>query len=97
MSGPLVRVTFGNDFAPATRSLVWLSLALIPTLTNGGRKVRLYAIGREDVVLRMTAISAGLQLATSLPLITAFGAQGAAASLLIGEAAVWIPLRRHSR
>lgn len=93
-AGPILQLTFGADFRPAVWTLVWVGAGVIPTLMNSGRKVYLYAAGRESRALGLTAVALGIQLAISLPLILIFGASGAALSILLGEAAVWRPLRR---
>ncbi len=93
-AAPIVRLVYGPSFAAAAPALVWIGAGLAPTLSNSARKLLLYAGGREAVVLRWTLIGVVVQAACALPLIAMFGATGAAASVAIGEGAIWLPLRR---
>ena len=94
---PILRWTYGAQFAPASPTLVWLALGLVPALMNSERRVYLYASGDERYAVRLSAIGLALQLLASVPMIVTFGPSGAAVSIALGEAAVWFPLRRRSR
>ncbi len=90
---PALWLAYGTPFLPAETTLIWLSLGLVPNLLNGGMEVYLYAVGDEVYALKLGVIAVGIQIVTSLPLITGFGASGAAVAMLLGELAIWWPLR----
>jgi O-antigen/teichoic acid export membrane protein len=92
----LVRVVYGPSFIAAAPALVWIGVGLIPALSNGGRKIFLYAAGREAVVVRWSAVSLIVQAASAAVLIPVMGSTGAAISLALSESVVWLPLRRAS-
>jgi O-antigen/teichoic acid export membrane protein len=93
-ASPIVRLAYGPQFAAAALPLVFAGLGLIPTLTNSGRKVYLNASGREHAALRWSAATLIVQIALCLLLIPRYGAAGAMGGLALGEAAIWLPLRR---
>ena len=93
-AGPIVSVTYGDGFAAAVAPLVWTGIGLVPALMNSGRKVYLYACGHEAVAVRWSAVALALQAGACALLIPEFGATGAAAGLALGEALVWLPLRK---
>jgi O-antigen/teichoic acid export membrane protein len=95
--GPsLVARLFGPGFESAATPLLWLGVALVPTLVNGITRVELLAAEREPEVVRATIVSLALQVACSVPLMAAWGAGGAAVSVLLGESLLWLRLRRHA-
>ncbi len=96
-SAPLVRLTYGDAFAPAASSLTWIGLGIWPFVVNSARKVGLYAEGREGIAVRFSIITLMVQVATCVALIPRMGAPGAALALAVGEALVWWPLRRYAR
>ncbi len=93
---PVLRLVYGPSFTPAAPALIWVSVGLIPLLSNSGRKVFLYATGGEASVVRWSTVGVVLQVAFGAVLIPALGSVGAAASLAAGEAVIWWPLRRVS-
>lgn len=93
-AGPIVKLLYGPLFSAAGTPLVWIAVGLVPALVNGGRKVFLYAAGREQVAVRWSGVALVIQAIGCVTLIPDFGAAGAAAALVIGEAAVWWPLHR---
>jgi O-antigen/teichoic acid export membrane protein len=93
-SGPLLRATYGTAFVAAAPALVWIAVALVPTLINSGRKVFLYAAGRERTATMWSAVALGIQGAGCLMLVPRFGASGAAMAILAGEISIWWMLRR---
>jgi O-antigen/teichoic acid export membrane protein len=95
-AGPIVQHTYGASFAAARYPLVWAGVGLVPALINAGRKVYLYAAGRELTVLRWSALAWLIQAAGCAAFIPRFGAAGAMCALVVGEAAIWLPLRRSS-
>ena len=94
---PILRLVYGPSFIPAAPALIWVSVALIPLLSNSGRKVFLYATGGEASVVRWSTVGVIVQVAFGAALMPALGSVGAAASLAAGEALIWWPLRRASR
>ena len=95
-AGPVLRLVYGPSFTQAASALVWVGLALVPLLSNSGRKVFLYATGGEAAVVRWSTIGLIMQAALGVVMIPALGGAGAAASLAAAEAAIWWPLRRAS-
>jgi O-antigen/teichoic acid export membrane protein len=93
-AAPVLRLVYGASFTSAAPALVWVSVGLIPLLSNSGRKVFLYASGGEGQVVRWSAVALAIQLCAGAALIPAYGSIGAAVSVAIGEALVWWPLRR---
>jgi O-antigen/teichoic acid export membrane protein len=89
----LMRLVYGPSFAAAAPTLVWVAIGLIPSLSNSGRKVFLYAAGGEALVVRWSAAALALQIVSGVLLIPSLGGAGAAISVAIGEAAIWLPLR----
>jgi O-antigen/teichoic acid export membrane protein len=73
---------------------MWIAIGLIPLLSNSGRKVYLYASGGEALVVRWSALGLMIQVCAGVLLIPSLGSAGAAASIAIGEAVMWLPLRR---
>ena len=73
---------------------MWVGAALIPALGNSGRHMALYAAGGEALVVRWSAVALIVQVAAAVVLIPVMGATGAAIGVAIGEASVWLPLRR---
>jgi O-antigen/teichoic acid export membrane protein len=69
-------------------------MGLIPALINAGRRIFLYAAGRERLVVGLSVASLGVQAAAAIVLLPAMGSTGAAISVALGEAAVWLRLRR---
>jgi O-antigen/teichoic acid export membrane protein len=92
-AAPLMRLLFGAPFAAAGPALVWIAIGLVPALSNSGRKIFLYAAAGESVVLRWSVVALAAQIGSAAVLIPAFGAAGAAASVALGEAVIWWPLR----
>lgn len=95
LAAPLMlRIVYGSPFIPAAPALIWVGVGLIPGLSNAGRQIALYASGGEAVVVRWRAVALIVQIASAVILIPAIGGTGAAVSVAVGEAAVWLPLRR---
>ena len=94
---PLLRVVYGPAFAGAATTLVWIGIGLAPALMNSAAKIALYASGRERVATAWSAASLVVQAALAIRLIPVYGAAGAATALAVGEALIWLPLRRARR
>ena len=93
----LLRMVYGPSFIAAAPALMWIGVGLIPALGNAGRKIFLYAAGREAKVVRWSAVSLIVQAASAAALIPMMGSTGAAISLAVSEAVVWLPLVRSVR
>jgi O-antigen/teichoic acid export membrane protein len=96
-AGPILRVTYGADYAPGIFTLMWVAIGLWPFLVNSGRKVSLYAAGRERDAVRWSAAALAIQVVACALLIPRSGAAGAALAMAAGEMAVWWPLRTLAR
>jgi O-antigen/teichoic acid export membrane protein len=94
MGGTLLGLIYGASFAAAAPALLWIGVGLVPALTNSGRKIFLVASGGESVVLAWSTVALVVQAAAAALLIPALGGVGAAMSLAISEAVIWLPLRR---
>jgi O-antigen/teichoic acid export membrane protein len=97
LAGPMMRLVYGPSFAAAAPALIWVGVGLIPSLSNSGRKVFLYAAGGEALVVRWSAAGLVIQVLSAALLIPSLGSMGAAMSAAIGEAAIWLPFRRAVR
>src|SRR5262249_27351805 len=95
-ASPVLRATYGPDYAGGALTLMWVAIGLWPFLVNSGRKVGLYAAGRERDAVRWSAVSLAIQVAACAALIPRFGAAGAALGMAAGELAVCWPLKRQS-
>ena len=93
-ASPVLRLVYGSAFVHAAPALLWVSIGLIPLLSNSGRKVFLYASGGEALVVRWSAVALAAQAGLGVLLIPTLGSTGAAVSVAIGEAVIWWPLRR---
>jgi O-antigen/teichoic acid export membrane protein len=93
-AAPVLRLVYGPSFTGAAPALLWITIGLIPLLSNSGRKVFLFASGREAEVVRWSAVALAIQLVLGAILIPVFGSVGAAIGIAAGEAIVWWPLRR---
>jgi O-antigen/teichoic acid export membrane protein len=96
-AAPVLRLVYGAPFAAAAPVLFWISVGLIPLLSNSGRKVFLYASGGEHAVVRWSAVALVIQAIAAFLLIPALGGAGAAMAIAIGEVVIWWPLRRSAR
>ena len=93
-AAPVLRLVYGPSFVGAAPALVWVSVGLIPLLSNSGRKVFLYASGGEARAVGWSAVALAVQLCAGALLIPTYGSVGAAVSIVVGEALVWWPLKR---
>ncbi len=93
LSDNIIRWTFGEEFSSASSALVWLGISLFPTLNNAVVEVYLYATGDEKFATRLGLAGLGVQILSGLPLMYFYGATGAAMGVLLGEIAIWLPLK----
>ena len=94
LAAPLMRIVFGPSFTAAAPSLVWVAIGLVPALSNSSRKIFLYAAGREATVVAWSLVALTLEIGAAMVLIPVGGSTGAAISVAVAEAAIWMPLRR---
>lgn len=90
---PLLTLAYGSAFSPAVPALQILGWLLVPALLNGVTVIYLYALGDETFTNYVGLAGIAVQMAAAIPLISLWGATGAAAAALIGESAMVIPLR----
>jgi len=93
-AAPLMRIVFGPSFTGAAPSLVWVAIGLVPALSNSSRKIFLYAAGREATVVAWSLVALTLEIGAAIVLMPVGGSTGAAISVAVAEAAIWMPLRR---
>ncbi|HXE57639.1 MAG TPA: flippase [Gemmatimonadales bacterium] len=86
LAGPLLELVFGTRYAPAGPALALLGWSVPLSLVRDVPIIALMAIGREDKVLRVTALAAGLNLCLNLALIPRYGMAGAALATVATEA-----------
>jgi O-antigen/teichoic acid export membrane protein len=96
-AAPVLRLVYGPSFAAAAPALFWISVGLVPLLSNSGGKVYLYASGGESAVVRWSAVALVIQAAAGIALIPTLGGAGAAMAIAMGEAVIWWPLRKSAR
>jgi O-antigen/teichoic acid export membrane protein len=89
----VIHLTYGDIFISATPTLTLLGVALLPTLHNALMEVYLFATGDEKYATKLGFFGLTFQVLASFPLMFFYGASGAAIGLLIGELAIWLPLR----
>jgi O-antigen/teichoic acid export membrane protein len=94
LASPLLRLVYGPSFISAAPALVWVGLGLAPALVNSGRRVALFAAGREAIAVRWSAVALVVQIVAGVILISSFGSAGAAMSVAVSEIVIWLPLRR---
>ena len=93
-SRQVIQLTYGESFIPATPTLSWLGIALLPTLHNSVMEVYLFATGDEKYATKLGFFGLAVQILVSTPLMYFYGAPGAAIGVLISEFVIWLPLRR---
>ena len=92
-SRQIIDWTYGPLFLSSVPTLSWLGVALLPTLHNAVMEVYLFATGDERYATKLGLIGLTVQIVAGIPLMHFFGALGAAFGVLIGELAIWLPLR----
>lgn len=96
-SGPILYFSYGAEYEQGSSILFLLGIGLLPSLLNGNIQSYLYAAGEEKYATKMRGLAACMQILTGLPLVYFYGVVGAALSLLFGEIAIWLPLRKRMR
>jgi O-antigen/teichoic acid export membrane protein len=96
LAGWLIHLTYGAQFDQAVFVLIFLAWALLPGLLKSGRVLYCYALGQEDYVNRVMAVTLVIQFALGLWLIDRHGAAGAALALIVTECVALILLWRRT-
>jgi O-antigen/teichoic acid export membrane protein len=84
-AGFAIRVIAGSGFGPSADVLRILSVALLGTFVIGARGYALLSLDRLHAMLASNAIALTVVLAAGVPLISAYGAEGAAIALVAAE------------
>ena len=92
-SRQVIHLTYGDAFTSATPTLTLLGIALLPTLHNALMEVYLFATGDEKYATKLGFFGLTIQIFVGIPLMLFYGASGSAIGILIGELAIWLPLR----
>jgi O-antigen/teichoic acid export membrane protein len=97
LAGPVLSLTYGPAYLPATLTLQLLAFSLIPSSQNSLLIIYLYACGDEKFVNLLTVLGIIINLGLCFWLIPTWGAAGTALALLIGESALYLPYRLRVR
>jgi O-antigen/teichoic acid export membrane protein len=84
-AGFAVRVVAGPGFGPSVEVLRILAFALLGTFVIGARGYALLSLDRLHAMLVSNAIALCVVMAAGVPLITAYGADGAAIAMVAAE------------
>lgn len=93
LAQPILTLTYGLTYQPATLPLQLLTFTLIPNGQNSILIIYLYACGDEKFVNLLTAVGVAINLGLCFWLIPTWGATGTALALLIAESLLYIPYR----
>ncbi len=103
VSVPLVRLLFGETYAPAGGLVAWFSAASIAVALAGGPigVGALWALDRQGLLLRVRIVVAVVSVALAVVLIDRYAALGAvisagAAALMTALAEYWLAWRAHA-
>lgn len=88
-AGPIVRILFGEEFAPAARPLVVLTASLPFAYLGMAYGTALVAAGMQRRMMVATAAGAAVNVAVNLLLIPPMGMMGAAIATVISYAVAW--------
>jgi O-antigen/teichoic acid export membrane protein len=94
LAGPVMTLTYGAIYRPASVILQILTLTLIPNSQNSLLILYLYAQGDEKFVNLLLAAGIVINLGLCLWLIPKWGPMGTAVALLIAESALYWPYRQ---
>lgn len=89
LARPILTLTYGSAYQPATATLQILTLSLIPATQNSLFIVYLYARNDERFVNVLMAIGIVINLSLCAWLIPVWGAAGTALALLLADAALY--------
>jgi O-antigen/teichoic acid export membrane protein len=93
LARPILTLTYGSAYEPATLTLQILSLTLIPTGQNSLLIIYLYACGDEKFVNLLTTLGITVNLGLCFWLIPTWGPAGVALALLIAESGLYLPYK----
>jgi len=91
LAQPILTLTYGAEYQPATLTLQILSFSLIPASQNSLLIIYLYACGDEKFVNLLTAVGLIANLGLCFWLIPTWGPAGVALALLIAESLLYGP------
>ena len=97
LAQPIITLTYGSAYQPATATLQILSFTLIPFGQNSLLIIYLYARGDEKFVNGLTLIGIVINLSLCFWLIPGWGAGGTALALLIAESLLYFPYRQRAK
>jgi O-antigen/teichoic acid export membrane protein len=97
LAQPLLTLTYGPAYQPATQTLQILTLSLIPAGQNSLLIIYLYACGDERFVNLLTGVGVAVNLGLCFVLIPRWGPAGTATALLVAEAVLYLPYSRRAR
>ncbi len=89
VSGVAIRVASGPEFVEATTTLQWLSAVCVLAAVNGHFRFGLIATGHQKAEMVTAALGAAVTLGLIPFAYGAWGTQGAAIALVVGEIVVW--------
>lgn len=103
VAGPLVRLLFGQSYAPAGGLVVWFSVASIAATLAGGPVgvSALWVLDRQGLLLRVRVVVAVLNVGLAVVLIDRYEALGAVlavgvAGLMTALVEYWLAWRAHA-
>jgi O-antigen/teichoic acid export membrane protein len=91
LAQPILTLTYGAEYQPATLTLQILAFSLIPASQNSLLIIYLYACGDEKFVNLLTAVGLIANLGLCFWLIPTWGPAGVALALLIAESLLYWP------
>ncbi|HXV97728.1 MAG TPA: polysaccharide biosynthesis C-terminal domain-containing protein, partial [Anaerolineae bacterium] len=93
LARPILTLTYGSAYEPATLTLQILTLTLIPVGQNSLLIIYLYACGDEKFVNLITVLGIAVNLGLCFWLIPRWGPAGVAAALLVAESVLYVPYK----
>lgn len=93
LAQPILRLTYGPAYEPATLTLQILTLTLIPSTQNSLLIIYLYACGDEKFVNLLTTLGIAVNLGLCFWLIPTWGPSGVALALLVAESVLYLPYK----
>ena len=91
LAQPVITLTYGPLYQPATSILQILTLTLVPNSQNSLMILYLYALGDENFVNLLMAIGVVINLGLCFWLIPRFGPLGTALALLVADTILYLP------
>jgi O-antigen/teichoic acid export membrane protein len=91
LAQPILTLTYGSAYQPATLTLQILTLTLIPAMQNSMLIIFLYARNDEKHVNLLMAVGIAVNLSLCFWLIPRWGPAGTALALLVAESLLYFP------